>query len=186
MATWTASTRLRRAAAAVRTLALTLMNMPMIPEAIEQAAPTRNAIPVRQPRSKPLYWVSATCLVTRAVITPVITTEPTRAKMPMVEYWRRMKATAPSKIVPATSCISLVPVSRRRTSRARYSAKRTAIRPAGRMISLRVEASMRLSDSSWDVIRSRDRLEAALPGGRPTAGHPLCMRERNLAGRGRV
>ena len=35
IATWTASTRLRRAAEAVRTLALTLMNMPMIPEAIE-------------------------------------------------------------------------------------------------------------------------------------------------------
>ncbi len=93
----------------MRTLALTLMNMPMIPEAIEQAAPTRNAMPVRQPRSKPLYWVSATCLVTRAVITPVITTAPTRAKIPIVEYWRRMNATAPSKIVPATSCISLVP-----------------------------------------------------------------------------
>ncbi len=43
MATWTASTRLRRAAAAVRTLALTLMNMPMIPEAIEHSAPTMNA-----------------------------------------------------------------------------------------------------------------------------------------------
>ena len=37
----------------------------------------------------------------------------------MVVYWRRMKATAPSKIVPATSCISCVPVSRARTSRAR-------------------------------------------------------------------
>ena len=44
IATWTASTRLRRAAAAVRTLALTLMYMPMMPEAIEQAAPTRNAM----------------------------------------------------------------------------------------------------------------------------------------------
>ena len=44
MATWTAPTRLCCAAAAVRRLALTLMNMPMMPEAIEQAAPTRNAM----------------------------------------------------------------------------------------------------------------------------------------------
>ena len=29
----------------------------------------------------------------------------------MVWYWRRMKATAPSKIVPAMSCIAVVPVS---------------------------------------------------------------------------
>ena len=43
IATWTASTRLRRAADAVRTLALTLMYMPMIPDAIEHAAPTRKA-----------------------------------------------------------------------------------------------------------------------------------------------
>ena len=27
----------------------------------------------------------------------------------MVVYWRRMKATAPSKIVPATSCIACGP-----------------------------------------------------------------------------
>jgi hypothetical protein len=53
IATLTASTRLRRAAAAVRTLDLTLTYMPMIPEAIEQAAPTRKAIPVRMPRSMP-------------------------------------------------------------------------------------------------------------------------------------
>ena len=52
IATWTASTRLRRAAAAVRTFDLTLMYMPMIPDAIEQAAPTRNAMPVRSPRSR--------------------------------------------------------------------------------------------------------------------------------------
>ena len=30
----------------------------------------------------------------------------------MVRYWRRMKATAPSKIVPAISCIASVPMSR--------------------------------------------------------------------------
>ncbi len=53
IATWTASTRLRRAAAAVRTLDRTLMYMPMIPDAIEHAAPTRKAKPVRQPRSSP-------------------------------------------------------------------------------------------------------------------------------------
>ena len=96
MATWTASTRLRRAAEAVRTLALTATNMPMIPEAIEQAAPTRNAIPVRQPRSSPLKRVSATWGVTSAEITAVITTAPIKAKIAIVEYWRRMNATAPS------------------------------------------------------------------------------------------
>ena len=71
MATWTASTRLRRAADAVRTLALTLMNMPMIPDAIEHAAPTMNAIPVRKPRSGPKMSVSATAAVSKIeMITP--------------------------------------------------------------------------------------------------------------------
>jgi len=60
MATWTASTRLRRAAEATRTFALTLTSMPMIPQAIEQAAPTRNAPPVRKPRGQPKVEVSAT------------------------------------------------------------------------------------------------------------------------------
>ena len=53
MATWTASTRLRRAAAAVRTFAFTLMNIPMMPEAIEHAAPTRNAIAGPDPELRP-------------------------------------------------------------------------------------------------------------------------------------
>jgi hypothetical protein len=53
----------------------------------------------------------------------------------MVEYWRRMNATAPSKMVAATASISFVPVSRRSTSRARKSAKATAMSPAGRMMS---------------------------------------------------
>ena len=53
IATWTASTRLRRAAAAVRRFDLTLMYMPMMPDAIEHAAPTRKAMPVLMPRSKP-------------------------------------------------------------------------------------------------------------------------------------
>ena len=39
--------------------------------------------------------------------------------MAIVVYWRRMKASAPSQIVPATSCIAGVPVSRASTSRAR-------------------------------------------------------------------
>jgi hypothetical protein len=37
----------------VRTLALTLMNMPMMPEAMEQIAPTRKATPVLMPSSVP-------------------------------------------------------------------------------------------------------------------------------------
>ena len=53
IATCTASTRLRRAAAAVRTLERTLMNMPMMPEAIEQAAPTRKATAVMIPIGAP-------------------------------------------------------------------------------------------------------------------------------------
>ena len=48
-----------------------------------------------------------------------MTTEPARASRPIVVYWRLMKATAPSLIVAETSIISLVPVSRERTSRAR-------------------------------------------------------------------
>jgi hypothetical protein len=101
------------------TFALTLMYIPMMPEAIEQAAPTMNASPVRQPRSRPKIFVSATSAVSNTLMTPPMTTAPTMARTPMVVYWRRMKATAPSKIVPATACISTVPVSRDSTSRAR-------------------------------------------------------------------
>ena len=53
IATWTASTRLRRAADAVRTLARTATNMPMIPDAIEHSAPTKNATPVMIPIGQP-------------------------------------------------------------------------------------------------------------------------------------
>ena len=95
------------------------MYMPMIPDAIEHAAPTRKASPVRQPRSSPKTDVSATSAVSKTVMTAPITNAPTTARMPIVVYWRRMKATAPSKIVPATSSISFVPVSRDSTSRAR-------------------------------------------------------------------
>ena len=72
------------------------MYMPMIPEAIEQAAPTRNATPVRQPRSNPNTDVSATCFVSNAVISPVMRTAATTASTPIVVYWPRMKAIAPS------------------------------------------------------------------------------------------
>ena len=47
----------------MRTFAFTLMNMPMMPDAIEHAAPTRNAIPVRIPSSGPKTLVSATFAV---------------------------------------------------------------------------------------------------------------------------
>ena len=119
IATWTASTTLRRAAAAVRTFERTLMYMPMMPDAIEHAAPTRNAMPVRQPRSTPKIEVSATSLPSKAVMTRPMTTAPTRASTPIVVYWRLMNASAPSRIVSATSCIACGPVSRDRTSRAR-------------------------------------------------------------------
>ena len=49
----------------------------------------------------------------------------------MVMYWRRMNAIAPSKIMPATSCMAGVPLSRRSTSLANHKAKRIAITAAG-------------------------------------------------------
>ena len=45
------------------------MYMPMMPDAIEQAAPTRNASAVRQPRSRPKTSVSATSFVSKTVMT---------------------------------------------------------------------------------------------------------------------
>ena len=73
-------------------------------------------IPIGRPAS---FGTSATSGVSTRVITAPMTTAPTTARMKIVVYWRRMKATAPSKIVPATACISGVPVSRASTSRAR-------------------------------------------------------------------
>ena len=97
IATWTASTRLRWAADAVRTFDLTLMNMPMIPDAIEQAAPTANATAVMIPIGRPAsFGMSATSGVSTSVMTIPIRTAPTTARIAIVEYWRRMKATAPS------------------------------------------------------------------------------------------
>ncbi len=120
IATWTASTRLRRAADAVRTFDLTATNMPMIPDAIEQAAPTRKANAVMSPIGRPARsGTSATAGVSTSVMTTPMMTAPNRAMIPMVVYWRRMNATAPSRIVPATSCIASVPWSRDSTSRAR-------------------------------------------------------------------
>jgi hypothetical protein len=97
IATWTASTRLRRAAEAVRTFALTLMNMPMIPDAIEHSAPTKKAMAVRIPIGSPArFWTSATSGVSINVISAPISSAPTMARPKIVVYWRRMKATAPS------------------------------------------------------------------------------------------
>src|SRR6185369_16847452 len=53
IATWTASTRLRRAADAVRTIDLTATRLQMIPDATEQAAPTRKANAVMIPIGRP-------------------------------------------------------------------------------------------------------------------------------------
>ncbi len=97
IATWTASTRLRRAADAVRTLALTATSMPMIPDAIEHAAPMRKAMPVNTPMGRPAsFGTSATAAVSTMPMTTPMTTAPTTARIPMVVYWRRMKAVAPS------------------------------------------------------------------------------------------
>ena len=52
-------------------------------------------------------------------MTTPMTTAPTRASRPIVVYWRRTNASAPSRIVSPTATISGVPVSRDMTSRAR-------------------------------------------------------------------
>ena len=96
MATWTAPTRLWRAAAAVRRFALTLMNMPMMPEAMEQAAPTRKANAVYMPSWTPLISVSLTSGVFTTAMTAPMMTDANNARTAMVTYCRRMKATAPS------------------------------------------------------------------------------------------
>ena len=62
-------------------------------------------MPVRIPRSNPLTEVSATLGPSTSPITTAMTTAPPMARMPIVVYCRRMKATAPSKMVAATSCI---------------------------------------------------------------------------------
>jgi hypothetical protein len=80
--------------------------------------------------STPTCDVSATLLVSSSEMIAKIATEATIARPPMVMYWRLMKATAPSLIVAETSIISLVPVSRDRTSRARKIANPTASKPA--------------------------------------------------------
>ena len=120
IATWTASTRLRRAADAVRTFERTLIVMPMMPESIEQPAPMRKAIAVRMPIGIPArLGTSATSgPSTSAMTTPMITAA-TTARMPIVEYCRLTNASAPSRIVSATSTMAWVPVSRDMTSRAR-------------------------------------------------------------------
>jgi hypothetical protein len=85
------------------------------------AAPTMKATPVRMPNS-----TSSSKMPTIAPMTTAVTT----ASMAMVRYWRRRNAIAPSKIMPAISCISGVPVSRLRTSRASHRANSTAMSPA--------------------------------------------------------
>ena len=78
--------------------------------------------------------VSATSWVSTSAMTAATTKVPTTARRPIVEYWRRMKALAPSRIVPATSCIACGPLSRDSTSRASQMAKTIAAIPAMGMI----------------------------------------------------
>ena len=56
-------------------------DMPMIPEAIEQAAPTRNANAVRKPRSMPATLHVGDVLVSTSAMTMPMTTAPTTARM---------------------------------------------------------------------------------------------------------
>ena len=81
--------------------------MPMKPETPEARAPTTKATPVRTPTS-----VSS---LKTPTMTPT-TTAVTIARRPIVRYWRLRNALAPSRMVPATSCMERVPLSRRRTS----------------------------------------------------------------------
>src|SRR5437899_2957444 len=86
---WTASFKLRRAAAAVRILDFTATYMPVKPAMPEQAAPTKKASAVRQPKSiVALGPTTDTRMPT--------TTAATTARMAIVWYWRRRKAIAPS------------------------------------------------------------------------------------------
>ena len=107
----------------------------MIPASIEQPAPTRNAIPVRIPIGIPARpGTSATSGPSTSAMTTPMIRDATTARMAIVEYWRRTNASAPSRIVSATSTIAAVPVSRASTSRARYAANRIAATPAIGMI----------------------------------------------------
>ncbi len=119
--------------------------------------------------------VSATAFVSKNEMTAPMMTAPTTARMAIVVYWRRMKATAPSKIVPATSSISFVPVSRASTSRARYRAKSTAMMPAGRMINWSVSALIRLSGSSTLPGGPGSRIAQGTSASSVGPGSPLAM-----------
>ena len=62
---------------------------------------------------------SATAGVSTTAMTTPMITEATTASTAIVVYWRLTNASAPSRIVSATSTMAWVPVSRARTSRAR-------------------------------------------------------------------
>ena len=176
IATWTASTRLRRAAAAVRTFDRTLIVIPMMPDSIEQPAPTRNATAVMIPIGRPASsGTSATSFVSTKVMTAPMMSAPMIASPAIVEYWRRTNASAPSRIMSATSCIACGPLSRDSTSRARYRAKSTAATPAIGMINWSVVALIRVWGSST-VTGSRAADRAAEPahvsGIRARGTHP--------------
>ena len=98
-------------------------------------------MPVRMPIGAPASaGTSATDLFsTRAMTTPMTTAAP-RASTPIVVYWRLTKASAPSRMMSPTSCMALGPLSRESTSRARYSANRTAATPAIGTIQWRASA----------------------------------------------
>ena len=96
------------------------MVMPMMPKSIEQPAPTRNAIAVRTPIGRPARdGTSATAGVSTTAMTTPMITDATTASAAIVVYWRLTNASAPSRIVSATSTMACVPVSRDMTSRAR-------------------------------------------------------------------
>jgi hypothetical protein len=61
------------------------------------------------PSSSPKTEVSATFWPSTTAMTAAMITEATSASPAIVVYWRRMNATAPSKMVDATSCIASVP-----------------------------------------------------------------------------
>lgn len=73
-----------RATAADRGLDLTATSISTIPDRMEEAAPTRKAIPVRIPRSSLVISVSENC--SKRAIRAATRTAATRATAAMVSY----------------------------------------------------------------------------------------------------
>ena len=109
-----------------------------------------------RPMGRPaIEGTSATSGVSTTAMMAPMMIAPTTASAKIVVYCRRMNATAPSKMVPATSCIAAVPWSRDSTSRASHSAKTIAAMPAIGMIQLMASATVRQASPSVEPLGGR-------------------------------